>query len=339
MALENKKQVKKLLFLGAVLFISLFFIKGELLADTNPSENLSLLSSSLSFSQDDYKKDDSLLMQDDNFKTGIETGVVTTINNPEVIETEELETSQQENTTEPDRRREAIKYIVKEGDVISTIAELFGLKTQTLLWANNLGERSIIKSGDSVTIPPQDGIMYKVKKGDTLGEIASIYEAEIDEIVEFNQLDSDKIVEGQELFLPNGRKPVYVAPTPKPKPRVVTSTPKVTYRSTSSSGCHSFPYGYCTWYVAQKRGCIPWGGNAGAWLANARAYGYSTGSEPVPGAIMVTRESWWGHVAYVESISGNSVTISEMNKHGWGRTNYRTLNKSSWVIRGYIYWR
>jgi len=102
--------------------------------------------------------------------------------------------------------------------------------------------------------------------------------------------------------------------------------------SYSGSGGH-FPYGYCTWYVASKR-YVPWSGNANQWLWNARAMGYATGRTPQVGAIMVTNESWWGHVAYVEAVHGNSVTISEMNYAGWGRVNYRTL--SAWYGQ-YIY--
>lgn len=316
----------KLLFQGAVLLFILFFIKNKLLAENN-FEDPSLYSSSLIFSQNDYKKDDPSFLGDEYFRTRTKEGILTAINYPGDIQKE----VSGEQESPPGERRENIKYIIKKGDVISTIASAYNLKTQTLLWANNLGEQSIIRPGDVLIIPPADGIIYKVKSGDTLGEIARKYSTDIEKIINFNQLSSDKIFEGQKLFLPDAKMPAPPPPTPRP-----VSRPTVVYRRPYSQGCHRFPYGYCTWYVAQKR-CIPWGGNAGAWLYNARAYGYATGSEPAPGAIMVTRESWWGHVAYVESVSGDYVTISEMNKYGWGRVNWRTLHKDSWVIRGYIY--
>jgi len=75
---------------------------------------------------------------------------------------------------------------------------------------------------------------------------------------------------------------------------------------------HRFPYGYCTWYVAQRR-YVPWSGNAGTWLYKAKAMGYATGRTPKVGSIMVSSESWWGHVAIVEKVSGSTITISEMN--------------------------
>lgn len=97
-------------------------------------------------------------------------------------------------------------------------------------------------------------------------------------------------------------------------------------------------YGFCTWYAAEKRPDVPnhWG-NAKSWLSSAQRDGRSTGRDPQVGAIMVTSESWAGHVAYVESIDGNQVTVSEMNYKGWSRISTRTLDINDRVIRGYIY--
>ncbi|MDO8443881.1 MAG: CHAP domain-containing protein, partial [bacterium] len=78
-------------------------------------------------------------------------------------------------------------------------------------------------------------------------------------------------------------------------------------------------------------------GNGGQWLNSAQRAGYSTGSTPVPGAIMVSSESFWGHVAYVESVDGDEFTIVEMNARGWGVTSRRTKNKNDRVIKGFIY--
>lgn len=295
--------------------------------------------------QNDYRKSDPLLFKDDNSKIGAEEGIVMAINRPNALDETEIlaNDSQEKNSSEKEKPREIIKHTIKESETLSGVATLYGLKTQTLLWANNLKENSIIRPGDKITVPPKDGLMHTVKSGDVLSKIAGTYKADVNKIIEWNNIKPDKIVEGQKLFVPDGKMP----PPPPPKPvyasgqassSVSVSKPTVNYTS-PPSGCHRFPYGYCTWYAAQKRGCVPWGGDAKHWLANSRAYGYKTGSEPVPGAVMVTTESWWGHVAYVESVSGNTVTISEMNKLGWGKTSFRTLNKNSGIIRGYIYWK
>jgi surface antigen len=52
---------------------------------------------------------------------------------------------------------------------------------------------------------------------------------------------------------------------------------------------------------------------------------------------MVTSESWWGHVAVVESVHGSEFTVSEMNYRGFAKKSYRTVSTSSRVIKGFIY--
>ena len=98
-----------------------------------------------------------------------------------------------------------------------------------------------------------------------------------------------------------------------------------------------FAYGYCTWYVANKRN-IPWFGNAIDWWPNARSYGQAEGSTPRVGAVMVTRESGYGHVAYVESVNADgSWTVSEMNFIGWNRVSTRTIRPGQAPVVGFIY--
>ena len=118
-----------------------------------------------------------------------------------------------------------------------------------------------------------------------------------------------------------------------------SSTSRNVSRGISTGGSYSgFPAGYCTYYVAQKRGDVSWRGNAGTWLNNARAQGKPTGSTPKVGAIVVTGESGWGHVGYVEKVNGDgSYTISEMNYAGFGKTSTRTLNSGSGQVKGFIY--
>jgi surface antigen len=78
-------------------------------------------------------------------------------------------------------------------------------------------------------------------------------------------------------------------------------------------------------------------GNARSWLSSARRDGYAVGSVPKAGAIVVTTDSILGHVAYVESVSGNSILVSEMNYEGFGIISRRSIPIGSPIIRGYIY--
>jgi len=231
-------------------------------------------------------------------------------------------------------RSETITYLVQEGDSPSAIAASFGITTYTLLWANKLKETSIIRPGDELTILPVTGVLHRVKSGETISSIAKKYKAQSDDIIAFNDLPADGGIQiGDQLIIPDGQMP---AP---PQPTYIAQRSYVTGPGTGQS--RAFPYGQCTWYVAQKR-VIPWSGNAKTWLANAQAYGYQTGAAPQTGAVMVLTEGGWlgyryGHVAYVEAVTGNWVTISEMNYNCRGCKSVRTLNVNDRRIRGYIY--
>jgi surface antigen len=116
------------------------------------------------------------------------------------------------------------------------------------------------------------------------------------------------------------------APVPAPGPRPVTAPFP-----------NHFAYGYCTWWVANQRP-IPWFGNAIEWWPNAAAYGYAEGPTPRVGAVMVTRESAVGHVAYVIAVNGSSFTVSEMNYTSWDVVDQRTIQLGGSVpIVGFIY--
>lgn len=100
-------------------------------------------------------------------------------------------------------------YIVAKGDTLSSIAQKFSISTNTLLWANDLDKKSVIKQGQKLTILPVSGIVYKVKKGDNIGSIANKFDASIEEIVSFNDLEDNKTINiGMELIIPNAELPL-----------------------------------------------------------------------------------------------------------------------------------
>lgn len=99
---------------------------------------------------------------------------------------------------------------------------------------------------------------------------------------------------------------------------------------------NTFVAGQCTWYVANQRN-VPWTGNAIEWWPNARKAGFAEGPTPQVGAIMVTRESGYGHVALVQSVNGSSWTVTEMNYHGPFVVDSRTLSPGQAPVVGFIY--
>ncbi|OGM10756.1 hypothetical protein A2Z22_02630 [Candidatus Woesebacteria bacterium RBG_16_34_12] len=109
-------------------------------------------------------------------------------------------------------RDRTIEYEVKEGDTISSIAKKFDVSIDTILWQNDLTEKSKIKPGQDLEILPVSGIEHKVKKGDTVYSIAKKYDVDAQPIVNFpfNTFTNDETFElaiGQIIIVPDGVKP------------------------------------------------------------------------------------------------------------------------------------
>ena len=229
-------------------------------------------------------------------------------------------------------RKEIIEYTVQTGDSLWSIAKKFGIYIDTIVWANDI-KSALIQPGDTLLILPVDGIMHLVKEGDTVSKLAEKYKTTAEKIIDFNNLKGEKdIIVGEVLIIPGG----VMSYSAKIEPATLARLSTDDFWGQS----HHFPYGQCTWWVAQKRAMPGWG-NAGDWLLNAKAAGYKTcqGRYCIPriGAVICLEGHRLGHVGYVEEAAGDKVKFSEMNYIGWGRMNYRTLNITHPSIIGYIY--
>ncbi|HMQ01790.1 MAG TPA: LysM peptidoglycan-binding domain-containing protein [Candidatus Doudnabacteria bacterium] len=231
--------------------------------------------------------------------------------------------------------RQVIIYETKPFDTVYTVAEQFGISTQTIRQTNSLPNNALL-AGWHLVIPPVDGLVIQVTNPNlTLTDVANKYSADINKIVSYNGLaDAEDMVDiDGYLIVPGGTVPQPKVPAPTPK-RVTPAIP----RATSIAGNHKFAPGYCTDYVARKVPGITWGGNANRWIANSKAHGATVNRNPVPGAILVTSENnRYGHVAYIESVSGSQVTFSEWNYKGLYVKTVRTLDMSDKRILGVIH--
>lgn len=96
-------------------------------------------------------------------------------------------------------------YVVRPGDTLSEIADMFGVSVNTILWANNLSSARNVHPGDTLVILPVSGVEHKIAKGDTLKSLAKKYGADAEEIANFNGLDaSAPLTVGSEIIIPGG---------------------------------------------------------------------------------------------------------------------------------------
>ena len=109
------------------------------------------------------------------------------------------------NDVAPAGSSEIRVYTVREGDSLSRVAEMFGVTTNTILWANDLPQATQIQPDDVLVILPVAGVQHKVKSGDTISTIAAKYDGDADEILSYNQLaDASELNVGDEIIIPGG---------------------------------------------------------------------------------------------------------------------------------------
>lgn len=193
-------------------------------------------------------------------------------------------------------------YIVRKGDTLSGIASMFGVSTNTLLWANDLSRGSTIKEGQSLIILPISGIRYSVKKGDTIESLAKKYKADASEILAFNQLESGSALSvGQIVIIPYGVEPAPTSPTP-------SSTKILASGGTDLGGYFLFPvsggirtqgiHGYNAVDIGARTG-TPILAAAGGTVIVSRSFGYNGG---------------YGQYVVIQHPNGSQTLYAHMNQ-------------------------
>ena len=220
-----------------------------------------------------------------------------------------------------------VKYIVQPGDTVTSIAQQFGITTDSVKWSNNL-QTDNVSQGSTLVIPPVNGIVYTVKAGDTVQSLATKYKSNADQIIASNDAEIKGIATGQQILIPGGQ---ILAP--------VSLYSGLRTSFSAAYGYNGYDYGYCTWYVANKVSMPSNWGNANTWAYYAALSGWAVSATPRPGAIAQTSAGRFGHVAYVEAVSddGSMIKYSDMNGlSGWGRVGYSDWTPSS-HFQHYIY--
>ena len=119
------------------------------------------------------------------------------------------------------------RYTVKAGDTVSSIASRFDLSTVDVLTWNDLGWRSVIYPGQTLSLTPpasapappapanSAGISHTVVTGDTLYGIAQKHGTSLKAILSANGLSTDSIIyPGQKITVSGSAPSTAAAPAP-----------------------------------------------------------------------------------------------------------------------------
>jgi N-acetylmuramoyl-L-alanine amidase len=240
-------------------------------------------------------------------------------------------------------KKDIVSYTTTAAETVQSIADKFGVTADSIKWSNDLA-LTTLPAGKTILIPPVNGIVKKVVTGDTPVTLADKYKALSEQIIAFNDAEIVGLIEGENIVIPDGS----IAPPPATvaiannagNSGFTWGGTEAVY--TASYGFNGYDYGYCTWYVANKRigagSPIPANlGHASTWKSLAQRAGLGTGNIPAVGAVMWTPpRDFYGHVAYVEEVyPDGGVRVSEMNVAGWNVVSSRTY--SAEAASGYTF--
>lgn len=213
-------------------------------------------------------------------------------------------------------------YTTVAGDTVSSLANKFGVTSNSIIWSNNLSS-PILNPGTNLAIPPVNGIIYTVQASDTPASLATKFQANQADIIAFNNAEIGGLTAGEQIVIPNGTMPS--APSAAGGSSALgTSFPWG--GSAPVYGNNGYDFGNCTWYVANEIAVPNNWGNAATWAYYAALSGWNVSTTPTVGAIAQTGDAAGGegHVGIVRAVNVNSsgqitgVVVQDMNNYGDG---------------------
>lgn len=94
-------------------------------------------------------------------------------------------------------------YVVRKGDTIAQIAEMFDVTTDTILSVNDMKKGDKLKEGDVLLILPFSGVEYTIVKNDTLQSIAKRHKVSVNDILYANEMElNTKLAIGEKIMIP-----------------------------------------------------------------------------------------------------------------------------------------
>lgn len=215
-------------------------------------------------------------------------------------------------------------YVVREGDTLSQIAEMYSVSANTILWANDIKKASLIKPGMTLVILPITGVRHVVKEGDTLQSIAKKYGGDVEEIISYNQLASASDISiNDTVVVPGG---AVAAPAAKKSTAQSSSggTVAVSTGSGSSGFSHPLPGAMRTQGIHGYNG-VDLAAGAGAGILAA-----------ANGEVIVAKASGWnggyGNYVVIKHSNGTQTLYAHLSSVSVGVGQYVTAGQTIGVI-------
>jgi murein DD-endopeptidase MepM/ murein hydrolase activator NlpD len=125
----------------------------------------------------------------------------------------------------PAREPRYVKYAVRPGDTVSSIARRFAIDSDYIVWNNAdvSNDPDSLEVGQELQIPTLEGMIHSVEDGDTLSSIIRRYDGDLSATLAFranNINDPNVVPEGQLLLVIGGRNIPPPAPTFRPSDSV-----------------------------------------------------------------------------------------------------------------------
>lgn len=104
-------------------------------------------------------------------------------------------------------------YVVREGDTLLEIANMFDVTVNTIIWANDINKNSALYEGQKLVILPISGIKYTVKKGDTIRGIVSKHKTDLNEVLKYNDLTLSSLINPGDIVIIPDAEPTVESPS------------------------------------------------------------------------------------------------------------------------------
>lgn len=221
-------------------------------------------------------------------------------------------------------------YEIKDGDTLDSVAKLFGVSKNTILWANDIKNKKLIP-GQTLLIFPMTGLQFTAKKDVTLSDIAKKYNVDIDDIATYNGISKDaKIVKGDSVFIPDAEGEIVPENTKANKKdsigKIKQTTKKATpkYKTNAIAGYFMRPVAGCVktqGLHGSYSTAVDWGCPIGTTVASAAAgtviraseSGYNGGYGEV---VIISHpngtQSIYAHLSRIDVVNGQKVSQGQV---------------------------